>query len=445
MRIDRINLPLTVIFIITILTVRSQEIVPVNFQTVLELGGAQNLTIKEYEEMEKLAAARLSEAKEWWLPEIYAGTEVHQLWGAAMNSDGRFFLDVNRNSLWNGLGINANWNFSEGIYQQKAEQLKTQAAGYQTQTERNKALLECIYAYYNLVSTQQKYTSYVTLVAQADTIIEQLKIQVDAGLRYQSELLLAKSNKNHLNIELLNARKEFNTHSDELARLLHIEGNVQLVSTDTEIQPLELQDGLLEVSDSTYTRRPEIQYNIIWENALQTERKMITNGLFIPQLNFNTYGSYAGKLIGPVSPMFPDLYPETRQLYPTGVVNVSLLWRVPLGQFIYSGEVKRYNSLIALQQLKSEQLQFQINEEINVALYKLSTGKEQIQLAKEALELTVEALFQSLERQKLGTAIPFEVFQAQQFYLQAHIDYIENVSEYNKAQFALKVAKGESL
>ena len=59
--------------------------------------------------------------------------------------------------------------------------------------------------------------------------------------------------------------------------------------------------------------------------------------------------------------------------------------------------------------------------------------------------LTTEALTQSIARQKFGTAKPFEVFQAQQFYLQAQIDYLIAVSEYNKAQFALKVARGETL
>jgi len=71
--------------------------------------------------------------------------------------------------------------------------------------------------------------------------------------------------------------------------------------------------------------------------------------------------------------------------------------------------------------------------------------KEQIEIAKEALDFTTEALNQSIERQKIGTAKPFEVFQAQQFFLQAQLDYLKAVSAYNKAQYALKVAEGENL
>ncbi|NCP84466.1 MAG: hypothetical protein GW823_06125, partial [Bacteroidetes bacterium] len=84
----------------------AQDTIPINLEKVLELGGADNLTIKEYKERQELSLAELSKAKEWWLPEIYAGAQTHQLWGAAMNTDGRFFLDVNRQNLWGGLGLN---------------------------------------------------------------------------------------------------------------------------------------------------------------------------------------------------------------------------------------------------------------------------------------------------------------------------------------------------
>jgi hypothetical protein len=39
----------------------------------------------------------------------------------------------------------------------------------------------------------------------------------------------------------------------------------------------------------------------------------------------------------------------------------------------------------------------------------------------------------------------FEIFQEQQFYLDIQIDYLKAYTEYNKAQFNLKVAKSEVL
>ncbi len=426
-------------------TINAQETLPINLQTVLEMGGANNLTIKEFQAKQELATANLNKSKEWWLPDVYAGLQTHQLLGAAMNADGRFFLDVNRQNLWGGLGLNANWNFAEGIYKTKSAKLQVQASVYETQAERNNTLLATIKAYYDLQTSQMKLIAYKNLVAQSDTITQQISIQVEAGLRYQSELLLSRSNQSHLKIEMLNAQSEYNQESSELVRLLNLDSKVKLVSIDSVMLPLDFQQEFLSVNDTTYKNRPEIKAIDFIILSLQTERKITTTGLFIPTLSIETYGSYFGRINGTVSPVFPLQYPETKQLYPTGMLNASLTWNIPLGRFIYGGDLKQYNSQIKIQEIKSEQFRVQINEEIANAQQQLIIGKEQIQIAKEGLELTTEALNQSIERQKLGTVKPFEVFQAQQFFLQAQIDYLKAITEYNKAQFALRVAKGEIL
>ncbi len=125
-------------------TVNAQETLPINLQTVLEMGDANNLTIKKFKAKQELANANLLKAKEWWLPDVYAGLQTHQLWGAAMNADGRFFLDVNRQNLWGGIGLNADWSFAEGIYKTKSAKLQVQASVYETQAERNYTLLATI-------------------------------------------------------------------------------------------------------------------------------------------------------------------------------------------------------------------------------------------------------------------------------------------------------------
>ncbi len=433
------------IFSLAILKPKAQEILPINLQTALEMGGANNLTIKEFQAKQELSEANLTKSKEWWLPNVYAGMKTFQLWGASMNSDGRFFLDVNANNLWSGLGVNAYWTFADGIYKTKASKLNVQASYYESQAEKNQALLAIIKTYYDLLTAQMKLVAYKNLVAQSDTITQQIAIQVEAGLLYQSELLLARSNQNHLKIEMLNAQSEYNQKSAELVRLLNLDSKLKLVIVDTVLIPLDFQEELLMINDSVYQNRPEIKSIDFTIQSLRMERKTTTTGLFLPQLSIGTYGSYFGGLTGQVTPMFPNLYPETNQLYPTGILNISLTWNIPLGQLVYSGELQRYNSQIKIQEVKAEQFKAQINEEIVTAQQQLLIGKEQIEIAKEALELASEALNQSIERQKLGIVKPFEVFQAQQFFLQAQIDYLKTVGEYNKAQFALKVAKGEIL
>lgn len=432
--------------------VAGQDIIPIDLEKVLELGGASNLTIMEYKERQKLSLAELTKAKEWWLPEIYAGMQTHQLWGAAMNTDGRFALDLNRQNLWTGLGVNANWDFAEGIYNARSATLYSQASSFLTQAERNQQLLQMIYTYYDLMTAQLNHNAYQNLVIQSDSIVRHIEIQVEGGLRYESELLLAKSNKNHLKVEMFNAKKDHNNASAVLKKLLNISQNVKLVSAEKSLLPLDFvadpssgQAGLKTEVDSAYLIRPEMKANELQWQALKTDRKRYTTGLFIPELMVGSYVSYFGKIRGNVTPMVPADYPTTQQLYPASVLDVSLLWKIPLGDLTFRGNRKTYDSKLRLKAIEARQIKVQVNEEIAIAGSGLQLGKEQIETAKEAVDFTTAALNQSIERQKIGTALPFEVFQAQQFFLQAQLDYLKAVSAYNKAQYRLYVAMGNNL
>lgn len=424
---------------------QAQETIPITLGKVLELSGANSLTIQEYQERQALADANLAKAKEWWIPEIYAGVQTHALSGSAMNGNGGFFLEIDQKNAWLGVGLNANWDFAEGIYNKQAAKLESQASVYATQAERNQSLLESIDAYYNLMTAQQNLVAYQNLVTQSDTMVQQLQIQVDAGLRYTSEYLLAKSNQNHLKIALLNAEKEYNLASTVLLRLLNLSQQVKLVSTDANLLPLDYALELITPSVDAFQNRPEIKGNAFEIEALQVAKKRYTTGLLLPEFSIGANSAYFGRINGEVTPIDAVTFPNPNQLYPTNTINAALLWKIPLGALVHKGDVKKYDSLIRLKEVEGAKFKANINAEIAAATIQLQTGKAQIEMAKEALELTSEALNQSIARQQLGTTKPFEVFQAQQFYLQAQMDYSTAVGDYNRAQFALKVARGENL
>ena len=423
----------------------AQSTMPMTLETVLALGGARNLTIAQYKERQELAVAHVYQAKAWWLPEFYGGMQTHQLWGAVMNGNGRFFLDINRNNQWMGLGLNAHWDFAEGIYSTRAAHLEAQASRYLSEAERNKILLQAIDAYYDLLIAQFQWEAYQNLTLQTDTLVKQLTLQVEVGLRYPSEELLAKGSKSHFQVEALNARKQHRKASSELLNLLNLDQAQTLVGIDSLLFPLDFGEEKLPDKDTLYRNRPEIKVSELQLRALEIRKKNFTTGLLIPELNLGTYGSYFGKVSGTVVPMDPVAFPSPDRLNRTGELNASLMWRIPLSAFVYNGDIRRYNSQIRLKRIEAEQIRSTINKEIAWALARLAIGKEQVLVATEALSLTREALDQSMGRQLLGTATPFEVFQAQQFYLQAQLDYLRSVAEYNKAQFALKVARGEQL
>lgn len=180
-----------------------------------------------------------------------------------------------------------------------------------------------------------------------------------------------------------------------------------------------------------FEKRPEYLGLNSELQSFQTLRKTANQGLLMPKLRagFDNggFGAY------------------TTPLYNTYQFNASLIWNLPLGRLTYKGDLKKYDTQILIQQNELEQFKNQYQQEISIANSQLQIAEEQITIGKQALQSSTEALNQSIERQKLGTAKPFEVFQAQQFFMQAQVDYLNAISEYNKTQYALMVAKGEML
>ena len=417
--------------------VLSQDsLVSINLETVLKLGGANNLTIKEYKLRHELALADVAKAKEWWLPDLYAGTSIHQLWGNAMNGNGVFFNDVNRQNFWGGFGANASWDFGTGLFLTDAAKLNTQAVSFTTEAEQNNALLMTIETYYDFLVAQLYAKEYSQLANQAGVIAAQIEIQVGAGLLYESELLLAQSNFNHLKVQMMSARVEQNNHSALLIQLLNLDPKTQLVCVDSLLIPIELKgiETGLNVSnsiESIYQKRPELKSMGLSLQALNAAKKTTTTGLLLPKFSLGGYGSYFGGVFSPVGP--------------TSEINASLIWTVPTGRLIYAGELKQYDCRIALQENQISQTKARINKEVLSSRAQILLAKQQLDIALAGSKLAEKVMNQCLQRQSLGTVRPFEILQAQEVYIKSRLDYLTSVSLYNKAQYRLFVAEGNNL
>ena len=428
-----------------------QESLPINLETILELGGAKNITIQKSIAESAVAEATVVQAQEWWVPELYGGIQTHQLGGAAMNSDGRYALGIDRNSLWMGIGLDLSWNLQDGVYKTKIATLQQEAVVYKTQVIRNNALLDIIDAYYKLTESQLMMNAYEQLIEQAGTLASQLAIQTQAGLQYQSDHLLAKSNVNHLKVQMLQAQGMYELHSAELVQLLNLESGYKLVATDTILLPIDLvpeeANNIINVSDLTaiYDLRPELHEERILLESLKLERKAEAIGFILPSFSLNTYLSTFGGLNGAVTPLDAIAFPDAQQLYKTQALNMSLMWRIPIARFTSKGKLKQYDAQLSVGESSLALKKSKIQEEIQVAQSALEVSRQQLKLSRLGSQYAYEALEQGIARQDLGTGRPYEVLQAQEIYIDSRIDYIRAIMSYNTAQYRLYVAIGNNL
>ncbi|MFT5279442.1 MAG: outer membrane protein [Bacteroidia bacterium] len=409
-----------------------EQKVELNLNKVLELGKANNLTIKLYQAQQVLATADLTKAREWWLPDLNVGARTHWLKGSAMNGNGVFFTDVDRNNLWIGAGLDASWDFGNEVFKTKSARLLSQASKFRTEQAQNDVLLSSIESYFDLLLADVQIASYGQLIEQSDAIITQLKAQVDGGLRYQSELLLAKSSRSLLKMKQVNSVAERTILAAQLIELLVLNSESEIEVTEKILAPIELiaqsSEGLS--SAEVYEKMPLLKMYDLRNDAIIAKRKEQTWGMLLPTIQFQVYGSLFGGY--------------SSALRPTGETNAAVGWNIPLS-LISGGDLKRSKSLETISDLSKQAEQQKIASNLYRAKNRLSQLKERMGLASEAQEFASQALEQSTAREDLGTAQPFEVYEAQQVYMEARMEYLSSIADYNKEQYRLYVALGNVL
>lgn len=423
------------------------ELYPVDLETVLRLSGANSLTIKEYRLLQELAQEKQRTAGEWLYPELFAGVQLDGRTGSAMNADGRFFRDIKRNRAWAGADLELRWKPGEAVYKQLAARQELEAAKFQLQAERNKAVLAAVHAYLDLENAQLRYNAFNRLLRYSQRIARQLEVQVESGLEYKSEYLLAQSNDNSLQVSLSQAQQAIYFQSARLAELLALpDAALLLVSNVTVPARLGLIEQIEATSalyDSAYSLRPELQYYSRKADALHQLRRQYTTGLLLPSLELKLNNG----LLGPYNgiPRNNNEVLGDKRFENTFDAAVYLGWHLPLAQLFSGGQRRQLDVQLKLQQNQYQLQKNQVQREVSQARLRYLEGQHQVGLAEEAARYAEQALDQSTERQKLGTARPFEVFQAQEIYIRAMLNYLTVMNDYNKAQYSLYVASGNDL
>jgi len=405
-------------------------LMPVNLETILKLSGTNNLKIAEINARYDLAVAQHSEAKEWLYPTISPGLLMMSYDGNAQSTDGAF-LDVEKNSLWAGASITAQWDLGDAIYQQLYAKQNIKTAGLARQAEKNQQILKAILTYFDLGSAQSRYSALNMLVGKAQDIVRQIEVQVLQGIAYKSDLLLAKANLNHLQIQVTQARNDVLLTSNQLLAILNIKENALLVSQDTVLIPVRLVDTIPAKLDGALEKRPEILMFQSRIDGLTLKKKTTTSGILFPEINLGLNNGLFGPYFNPLT---------NRSSYYMGAQ-----WNIPLGTLLIGGKRKAFNARIDIERIFLEDAENTVRQEVMDAKALVKSSSLRLGLANEGLGYAKKAMEQSIQRQRMGTALPLEVFNAQEQLLKSQLDQIHAISDYNKAQYQLYVALGNDL
>ena len=123
----------------------------------------------------------------------------------------------------------------------------------------------------------------------------------------------------------------------------------------------------------------------------------------------------------------------------------TLQWNIPLGEFLSGGGKKQYDAMIKANNIRLNDMRNTIRQEILNAYAQLRMSRQNKKMAEEAVGFSEEALSQSIQRQRMGTALALEVFNAQEQLIDAKLEYINALKNYNQSQYNLYISLGNKL
>ena len=411
-------------FLCSVFTVQAQDVLVLSHAEMFEMTLIQNLQIQSNELKFNLAKASFYKSLGKALPTVGMGVRRYELNGYTQGTSGDF-VKVDKNNEWNGKSFYLSWNMSELLFNSVAKKQEVKAAFYNKEVANIDEKIRLYNNYYRLVASQEKEKAIVSFIQKNEEIVAQLKLQVLAGLRLQSELLLAQSNFNNLKIKLLKQEQTSIELSQKLLATLNVTENVILktdcdfyVDDDTLLNNCNVEEKL--------NNRFELDELSSQVSSMKWQKNRALYGLLLPQISF---GMNDG-LLGPINQ--DDLGNQN-------IMTTSLMWSIPLGDIFPAGNYKRQKYLYQIKMLEKVQLENELRAEMNTLISASNSANEQYRLAKQSAKYAKIAYEQSLQRKVLGTATQLELFHAEKEYLNARLIYI-NAITYKKEILFKKMA-----
>jgi outer membrane protein TolC len=407
----------------------------IDLATALRLADAQSLDVQIARERLKEAQAVHTSAREQFLPWIAPGISYHRRDGVAQASPSGIIGSAHFDTYSPGASLTAQLALGDAIYNSLATKQLVTASDEGVEAQRQDAALRAAEGYFELVKAKALVEVVTAALASSTEYQRQLHEAVQVGVAFRGDELRVQAQSEHYQIALRQAVAQQRLAAIELAKVLHLEANVDLVPRDAELVPLVLFDttasaaGLVE---RAMRSRPELKQAEARLAASHASQRAAMRGPLIPTISAQAFGGTLGG--GPDS--------GRARVGSMTDFTVGVSWRIGPGGLFDFGRVNANKAQLAVAELGASQLKDAIAAEVLTSLTRIRALADQIALAEKTLSTTTEALRLTRDRRQFGVGIVLEDIQAQQAVTQARGEYVTAIAEFDKAQYRLRRAVG---
>jgi outer membrane protein TolC len=428
----------TALLALTLACVRAQPtnpLYPIDLPTTLQLAGAQNLDVQIARERLAEAQANRQSAIERFFPWMTVGAAYHRRDGVAQAVPAGTISDAHYQSYSPGAALTAQMDLGDAIYKSLAAKQLVKASDHALEAQRQDTTLNAAQGYFELAKAGALVQVAQEALTTSRDYQQQLHAAVSSGIVFKGDELRVQSQTEHYEIVLRQALERQRVASAELAVVLHLDSQVELVPRDAGLAPITLfatnsaMDALVAQALRT---RPELKQSQALLSAARAAKNSAVYGPLIPSVGAQAFGGGLGG--------GPDGGPSN--LGAEADYLVGLNWRIGPGGLFDSGRVNASKAQLAAVRLGEAKLKDTITSQVVVSVTRVESLWSQIALAERNLGTTTETLRLTRERKQYGVGIVLEDIQAQQDLTQARSGYFSALADYNKAQYALNKAVG---
>ena len=407
---------------------------PIDLPTVLRLVSARNLDVQ-------IARARLAEARanhdsavERFFPWVTPGFGYKRHDGRIQDVGGTVF-DTDKQSYTAGGTFTAQLDLGDAVYQSLAAKQQEHAADYALESQRQETTLVAALGYHELANARALVEVVREALMLSADYQRQLHDAVGAGIAFKGDELRVQVQTERYQVALRQALERQRLAAARLAETLHLDATVELVPQSTEILPLSLLETnspLDSLVKQALKSRPELKENQAVVAAARDSKNGARYGPLIPSIGAQAFlGGLGGGKEG-----------DTGHFASSEDYAITLGWRIGPGGLFDVGRSRSMAAQWETAKLAGAKLEDIITRQVVEADTRVHSLLDQLGTAREALQTASETLRLTTERKQFGVGAVLEDIQAQQELTRARADFLNAVTDYNKAQWSLSRAVG---
>lgn len=416
---------------------------PIDLATALRLADAENPTANVARARVQEAVANYDRARVLWIPNLVFGPTFFYHEGIDQNRRGDIFSVARGNFAILG-GPQLRLELGDALYLPLAARRQVQATRARSQAVTNNVQLEVALTYLDVLELHALLAINADILLKAEQILQAAEVGAKAGTgKTAADVNRAATAVNLRRQERIVLRGRAGAAAARLAGLLALDPAVELVPFETVVVPVVLvpaEYSMDQLIAAALRVRPEVTAAIADLQTAETLLKQAKAAPYLPRVQ----GEFIG---GGFSGGVNDQFSPMRGQYNAGA---SLVWELDnLGAGNVAAIRARQASLTA-NSLRVREAEVRVSVEVTEAARMAAARFESLDAAQEAVRQAQE-MYRKFKDVSFGVPGPkgvlqfdaLEVLTAVQALNQARVQYLQQVVEFNRAQFRLYTAMGQ--